>query len=349
MLAYYAFLPILGLLALLELYIPQRGRAALLTTLALGLGLFAGLRLIGIDNDSSTYSYVFDYVSNGDFGALLDERRETSQEPGYLLYLKAFYNLGFAYPATQLLLNMVSCLMLAAFLKRATTRPILGLLLYYFLFYYFRDFTQIRFCIASILSLWGLYYWYVEQKRRIALAIVLTAASFHNSSLIVVMPIFFSYLEVHENLAKIIFVSIAAIVLSFVRVTSTIMVHIFNLPEQLLRYLDFDDDSRPGMASIFLGLIIAWAVLVKNPSDRGRQFVFYALFSSFVAGMVFSDITILLRMQLLLFTAVIIAPHYLRDLWGKTLVVLVCAGALYTHLNNINEALLRPYQIWLFQ
>jgi len=349
MLAYYAFLPILVLLALLESYIPLRTRIVMATTLAVALGAFAGLRAIGIDNDSPTYNYVFDYVSNSDFKALLDEQRNTSQEPGYLFYLKSLYNLGFTYPAAQLLLNLLSGALLGTLLARLTIRPVLGLLLYYFLFYYFRDFTQIRFCAASILSLWALYFWFMQDRRRLALLIFFGAVSLHNSAVITVLPVLFSYCQLHRSYIGIAFISLAAVAASFAKITTRILVALFNLPEQVLRYLDLADDSRAGMMSIFLGLVLAVAVLMKGREDRGRQFVFYALFSSFVAGMVFSDLSILLRMQLLLFTAVIAAPNYLRDLYGKGMMIVVCAGAMYIHINNISEDLLRPYQMWLFQ
>lgn len=347
--AYYAFLPILVLLALIEAYIPSRARVALTLLLAVALGAFAGLRLTGIDNDSITYSSVFDYVSNADFGALLDERRDTSQEPGYLLYLKTLYNLGFTYPATQFLLNVGSVVILGRLLERTSRRPILGLLLYYSLFYYFRDFTQIRFGFASVLSLWALYFWFVEGQITLSLCIASIALSFHNSTAIIIMPVLFSYFRVHERYLPMFMIAVAAIVLSFVKVTTTILVNIFSLPEQILRYLDLEDGTRGGMASIALGLIIALLVIADGREDRGRQFIFYTLFSSFVAGLVFSDLSILLRMQLLLFTAIIIAPTYLRDLYGKALLVVVCCGALYIHMNNINEDLLRPYQTWLVQ
>jgi EpsG family len=349
MLAYYGFLPVLILCALVESYIPLRVRVALASSLAVALGIFAGMRLIGIDNDSATYNYVFDYVSNPDFGALLDEQRNTSQEVGYLFYLKALYSIGFTYPATQLLLNVASGLMLCLFLARVSSRPLLGLLLYYFLFYYFRDFTQIRFCAASILSLWALYYWFIQERYRLAALIFAISISLHNSAIITLLPVLFSYFRVHESYIRIALISVVALAASFLKITTTILVALFNLPEQVLRYLDLAEDSRAGMMSIFLGLIIGIAVLIRNEEDRGRQFVFYALFSSFVAGMVFSDLSILLRMQLMLFTAVIVAPTYLRDSYGRILMIAVSAGAMYIHINNINENLLRPYQTWLFQ
>jgi hypothetical protein len=349
MLAYYVFLPLLGILALTESYIPLRTRITLSFLLAGALSIFAGLRAIGIDNDSATYNYVFEYVSNADFHAVFDESRSTSQEPGYLLYLKLLYNIGFTYPIAQLLLNVLSGLLLVVLLKRTTTLPIFGLLIYYLVFYYFRDFTQIRFCVASVLSLWVLQFWFIQERRDYALLTFLLAMSLHNSAIIIGVPIILSYFRIHESYARIAIISFAAIALSFARVTTTILVNVFNLPEQVLRYLDLDDESRAGMMSIVLGLVLALAVLARNRTERGHLCFFYTIFASFIAGMIFSDLSILLRMQLLLFTAVIMAPAYLRDINGKALLLLVCVGALYTHLNNINENLLRPYQTWLFQ
>jgi len=350
MLSYYAFLPLLGLLSLIESYIPLRTRSRLALSFAVCLGLFAGMRAVGIDNDSATYNYVFDYVSNADFKALLDERQETSQEPGYLFFLKSLYNLGFAYTGTQLLLNILSGAMLGALLVRTSNRPVLGLLLYYFLFYYFRDFTQIRFCAASIIALWALYFWFVRNRYRLSTVLFAVAVSLHNSAIITVLPVLLNHFRVSESLPRILLLAVLAVAASFLKVTTTILAAVFNLPEQILRYLDLDDGSSAGMMSIFLGLIVAVAVLMRGRKDeRGHQFVFYTLFSSFMAGMIFSDLTILLRMQLLLFTAIIVAPHYLQDLYGRLLIALVCAGALYIHLNNINENLLRPYQMWILQ
>ncbi|MEG4931347.1 EpsG family protein [Microcoleus sp. F10-B2] len=159
----------------------SRVSTALAVLSALGLVLFAGLREIGIDQDS--YGYLLYYN-------LSDGRMSLSAEPTFVLMARIvrFISEDSGFRVLLVFYAFLGVLIKMWAISKISENFWLAFLTYFSYFFFLHEFTQIRAGVASGLVLLSLY-WVYHRNLRMFLVIIAIASVFHFSAL-VALPIY---------------------------------------------------------------------------------------------------------------------------------------------------------------
>lgn len=181
-LVFVAFAALCFIAAVVAYSKDKRFSAALRVICTLGLVAFAGLREIGIDQDS--YGYLLYYN-------LSDGRMSLSAEPTFVLLSSVVRAISIDHGFRLLLVVFA---LLGVTLKVYAINKIsehfwLSFITYFSYFFFFHEFTQIRAGVASGLILLSLY-WVFHRNLSMFLFLIGVAALFHFSAL-VALPIYF--------------------------------------------------------------------------------------------------------------------------------------------------------------
>ena len=155
--------------------------------LCVALTLFAGLRGVGVDNDGIAYEDAFNLASSMSWSDLFTGNYPETMERGYLLLNKVINVFGGNIQVVFLLMAVITGGLNYALIYRKSPFPFLSVFVYVCFFYFYRDFTQIRYALASALSMWALFQ-FVERRYVAFFILVFVAAFFHASALVVLLP-----------------------------------------------------------------------------------------------------------------------------------------------------------------
>ena len=160
-------------LSFIEDRLSDRDKKMLYVLLGIAMILIAGLREVGSTPDSNDYERMFYGKS--------DKVLEEATEPSFAI-ISSFLN-SFSLGVNSLFITyaLISIpIHLSAFWKLSKL-PFLMLTVYISYYYMMHDMVQIRCSVASALFLWAIYF-YVEEKKKHALAFILVGIFFHYSA-----------------------------------------------------------------------------------------------------------------------------------------------------------------------
>src|SRR5690606_19321858 len=121
------------------------------------LVLFVGLRSIGVDNDSAAYEEAFKIAGKTSWIDLFTGNYGETMERGYLLLNKLIYSVDGTVHGVFLMMDILTGLINFTLIYHRSPLPFSSVLMYVCLFYFFRDFTQIRYALSAGLGLWAIF------------------------------------------------------------------------------------------------------------------------------------------------------------------------------------------------
>lgn len=283
------------------------------------------LRGINVDRDSSTYFSVFNQIKEVGFEQLIAASSSIGQEIGFVFFMKTASFIGLDFYEFRFVFNLV-CLFSIFFIifEYVPSRfRIIVYLTYVTMFVLFRDFTQIRYTLACLLSLISIIK-FLELKYKKSLVLFFVSVLFHNSSLII-LPILvvlkFIGIDRLFQLNWVVTILGGAYLFQLVDPIN-ILSSLHFLPHQITRYIGsayLNGGNTIGLnfyISVFLVLLLA--VNYKNYYGIDYKILYVGLLFSAFTSILFYGMPILMRMQLLCFTSIIFTPlvvyrYFIKD------------------------------------
>jgi hypothetical protein len=160
-------------LSFIEDRISDRDKKLLYILLGIAMILIAGLREVGSTPDSIDYERMFYGKS--------DKILEAATEPSFAI-ISSFLN-SFSLGVNSLFTTyaLISIPIHLSVFWKLSKMPLLTLTVYISYYYMMHDMVQIRCSVASAFFLWAIFF-YVEEKKKHALACILTGIFFHYSA-----------------------------------------------------------------------------------------------------------------------------------------------------------------------
>jgi len=324
----------------------------------LALVLFAGLRSVGVDNDSLNYWGEFQLASGLSWGDILTGSYLSSMERGYMLLNKLVSVTGMGIHAVFLLMAASTGLMNYTLIFKKSPYPFTSLVIYVGFFFLYRDFTQIRYALSAGVGMWAIFC-FLEQKYWRSLILVFLFAFVHSA--ILVVGLFVAAFMISRNR----FVYFALPVVGLVGGFFDPIILIFNLvglPEALTRYILVNEFGRGGYAIsavaqlAMLGFLLFWKPLLNHYPKRLVEGMFVALSLGSFINLLFISFSIMQRLSSLLFGMAIFALPFLfkaaaskvrlEEKFAWVVVQLAfCLFAVYYGIKMIHPDILQPYRI----
>ena len=151
----------------------QRDKVIMYILLGIVMVLIAGLRAVGSTPDTDAYENMF----YGKGNTLLEE----ATEPSFTFITSILQSLSLGINALFTTYALISIAIHLPVLWKIARLPLLTLTIYISYYYMMHEMVQIRAGVAAGLFLWAIYY-YVEQKKKIALGCILVGIFFHYSA-----------------------------------------------------------------------------------------------------------------------------------------------------------------------
>lgn len=328
-------------------------RNTVLWCAAITFSLFAGLREVGVDRDSEAYHLLYSYMAYFPWKDIWKSQVIYAMEPGFVFLNKLSYSLGFSFPAFMLLIQIATAATLYPLIKRYSDYPMLSVIMYISYFYFFRDFTQIRYALACALLMSSLFA--LKEKKSIHwLLLQIAAGLIHNATWIGIFIVPMVRLIRNRYFYLVLpLIGYAIGKLQPVR----LLVSFFQLPEQLTRYLSSDMDiSASIVSSVFAFLVTILMVLFYDQlNEKIKGFpIFYAVLSiAACIGFMFLDFPIMQRVSGALLTSVIWIMPWLISLFtirdspvrhvALLMYFLVLSLFVLYGIRILNSGLLEPY------
>ncbi|OBU23532.1 EpsG family protein [Photobacterium aquimaris] len=283
------------------------------------------LRGIDVDRDSATYFSVFNQIKEVGFEQLIAASSSVGQEIGFVFFMKITSFIGLDFYEFRFLFNLV-CLFSVFFIifEYVPSRfRVIVYLTYVSMFVLFRDFTQIRFTLACLLSLISILM-ALENKYNKSITLFLLSIVFHNSTLII-LPILvvLKYIGI-DRLFRFYWI-IAILGCSFLCQLFN-PIHILSslnfLPHQITRYIGsayLDGGNTIGLNFyISFFLVVLLAINYKSYYGIDYKILYICMLFSASTALLFYGMPILMRMQLLCFTGFIFTPlviykYFIKD------------------------------------
>ncbi|SEM81902.1 EpsG family protein [bacterium A37T11] len=323
---------------------------------ALLLMLFAGLRSVGVDNDSINYEDAFRLADKLDWSALVSGAYDVTMERGYLLLNKVVSSVGGTVQGVFFIMSLLTSAVNYSLIYRKSPYPFTAIFTYACFFYFYRDFTQIRFALSAGLSLWAIFA-LIDRKWLNALLLTLVACSFHSAALVVGL-LYVSQL-VLKNKWFYLILPFAGLIGGFFDPIG----HLFQwggLPATLTNYVIADEFGRGGYVLSIIAqlLLIGYCcyqdkLRVEYPK-RALGLLYIALSLSSFINLLFISFAIMLRLSLLLFGVILFMipqliktlQSYREDRYSITAFhLLFLIYMLYYGLKMITPEILQPYHI----
>ncbi|MFC3199219.1 EpsG family protein [Parapedobacter deserti] len=353
---YYAIVITTFLLSVFDLVRSHAIRFSVYVGYCIVLVLFVGLRSVGVDNDSVNYEEAFSLAASLPWSDLITGNYDETMERGYLVLNKVIHSLGGGIRTVFLLMAILTGLVNYTLIYKKSPFPFASLLLYVCFFYFYRDFTQIRFALSAGLGLWALFR-LTEGKYWSFAVLVLVGAGFHSAVLIVPFVSLF-------------YVLIKSLWFYFVLPLLGVLGGLFNpvmilfslggLPPTLAQYVEFDELGKGGyvpsiIAQVFMaGMMIFRRRLLNYHPKKVIDYMFIALSLASFINLLFISFAIMQRLALLLFGAILFSMPYVckmleSDRSEKFLALFLRAifmlYVLYYGLKMVNPNLMQPYSI----
>lgn len=356
MLPYYLLLITVFLSTFADFIESREGRLvgyALLCTL---LVMFTGLRGLGVDNDGIAYEDAMALTSNLSWAQLLAGDYDFTMERGYMLLNKAVDALGGNIRVVFLLMALATGLVNYTLFYKRSPYPYCSLLVYVCFFYFYRDFTQIRFALSAGMGMWAVFM-FVDRKYVPAALLVFIAAFFHSS--VLVIPMLLLAYALVRNYRVYFFLPL----LGLIGGRFDPVMYLFELgglPPTLAIYVEQDEFGSGGymisvVAQVFmLAVLIYKDELLKLYSKRKLDVLYIALSLGSFINLLFISFAIMQRLSTMLFTVIVFLLPYLFSIieskereqyTGLFMRFLFVLFVLYYGLNMIDVGLMRPYRV----
>lgn len=324
--------------------------------ISFSMSLVSAFRGILVDRDSLVYVSVYNQLEMiSSFHELIRFSFAMGQEIGFISWMKLFSIIGADFFLFRLFYNLVCLFFLIYLIKKLSLDKfrVLSYLTYVALFYLYRDFTQIRFCLSALIAVMAMIKKYENKKIQSSIFIIF-AILIHNAALIM-LPVI---LICNKNYAYSLKFLILCFSISFLILLLDPFGHIVSMgimPHQITRYSGELQENTLGVnffISSFLSLILC-ACYKENYSLDYKILCLTMLFSSCIS-VAFYGVPILMRMQLLCFTSLIIAPSVIYKYFLKknffTLIIfqytLLILLVLYFYKNLSSEIVYEYYFYW---
>jgi len=322
------------------------------------LTMFAGLRSIGVDNDSLNYWNEFQLAGNLSWIELFTGNYPSSIERGYMLLNKLIGSAGMGIHVVFMLMAILTGLVNYTLIFKRSPYPFTSLVIYVGFFFFYRDFTQIRYALAAGIGIWAIFF-FLEQKHWRCLALILVFSFIHSSVLVV--GLFALAFIVYKNRYIYFVLPFIGLVGGFFNPIILIF-NFFGLPETLARYVLMNEFVRGGYIVsiiaqfVMLGFLVFWRPLLESYPKRIVEGLFIGLSIGSFINLLFISFSIMQRLSLLLFGVILFALPYLFKaiesqvrLEEKLVMALIrlvfCLCALYYGIMMIHPDILRPYRI----
>lgn len=285
-------------------------------------------RALSVDRDALVYHSVFNDLSHIPFGSISKYSSEIGQEVGFLWLEKIASVCGLDFFEFRFLFELLCVIALLYILYEYIPGKfrVLSYFIYVSMFLLFRDFTQIRLCLACLLSAISILKM-IDDKPYKSIFLFLLAVMFHNTSLIVFCVLFVIRFMNEDKLYNIKFALIVISVCGFLSLLkpANYLIALPFMPSQLTRYQETNDLNGATLGinfifSISLAILLAFYYKRKNERNVGYKYLYISMLGSTCIALVFNGVPILMRMQLLCFTGFIFFPAILYEIFiRKTL------------------------------
>lgn len=322
----------------------------------LALVLFIGLRSVGVDNDGSNYEDAFNLAGELPWADLILGSYGVTMERGYLLLNKLIGALGGNIRVVFLVMAAVTGAVNYTLIYKKSPLPFTSLFLYVCFFFFYRDFTQIRFALSAGIGMWAIFGW-LDRKYLLATLLVLLAASIH-SAVLVVFLLFLLY-ELYKNM-WVYFLLPAVGLIGGLFDPIMLLFRLGGLPPTLAQYVELEEFGSGGYVVSAIAQVLMAAMLifreklVERYSEAWFNLLFIALSVGSFINLLFISFAIMQRLALLLFGAVLFAmpslSHTLESeedgkFYALFFRVVLMVYVLYYGLKMINPGLMQPYSI----
>lgn len=360
MLPYYLLLIVTFLCTIFDFVNSRNTRLLVYIPLCALLVAFVGIRAVGIDNDGIAYEDAFNLAGGMSWRDLFTGNYPETMERGYLLLNKVVDASGGDIHVVFMLMALITGLVNYTLFFRKSPMPFLSVLIYVGFFYFYRDFTQIRYAFAAGLGMWALF-WFIERKYVAFFLFVLVGTFFHASVLVVLVPAFVSLF--FRNPWFFLFLPVIGLIGGLFN-PIMFLFQLGGLPPVLTNYVMVDEIGQGGyvisaIAQILLvALLIFRKELLEHYPKRLLDVFYIALSLSSFINLLFISFAIMQRLSLLLFGVALFLLPYLCDLLERRradqYIALSVRGvfmlySLYYGLKMIGPGLMQPYMIWLMQ
>lgn len=356
MLPYYLLLIVVFLFTFLDFIESKETKVLMYGFLCFLLVGFAGLRGVGVDNDGIAYEEAMNLASNISWGQLITGNFSFTMERGYMLLNKAVGALGGSIHGVFIVMAIATGLVNYTLFYQRSPYPFCSLLVYVCFFYFYRDFTQIRYGLSAGIGMWAVFM-FVDRKYIHAALLIWLAAFFHSSVLII--PLLFLAYAILKNYWIYFFLPFLGAVGAFFDPVMYLF-QLGGLPPTLASYVEQDEFGRGGYMISVVAQVFMLAVLVYKDellaftSKRLLDLLYIALSLGSFINLLFISFAIMQRLALVLFMAIIFLLPYLFQIieskkneqyTGVFIRFLFMLFVLYYGLNMIGDNLMRPYRL----
>ncbi|WP_353182880.1 EpsG family protein [Parapedobacter lycopersici] len=324
----------------------------------LALTLFAGLRAVGVDNDSLNYWGAFQQAGGLSWEELWQGDYTSSIERGYMLLNKLVNSAGMSIHVVFMVMAVMTGLVNYTLIFKKSPFPFTSLLIYVGFFFFYRDFTQIRYALAAGVGMWAIFLFLQQHYGRSFLLVIVFA--FIHSSVLIVLPFMLAF-AVFRNRFVYFLLPIVGLVGGFFD-PIVLIFNLIGLPDTLTRYVLDNEFGRGGYAIsaiaqlVMLGFLLCWKSLLAYYPKRLVEGLFIALSLGSFINLLFISFSIMQRLSSLLFGMVLFALPYLfkavesriklEEQLATTVVRLIfCLLAMYYGFMMIHPDILQPYRI----
>ena len=322
------------------------------TLFTVSVALIAGLRAVGVDNDSVVYQQILLSTENVSFFQIIKGDYWENIERGYFFLNKVILSLGGDINVLLLVVALATSLLNYTIIYKISPYPFLSLLFYLSFFYLYRDFTQIRYGLSCALAFYSVYFLIKKEKLLFCFFLILSVL-FHNTSYVLILILPFCFFV--KNKFIYFFLPILGFIGFFYNFLPLLLSQGIAM-EHMEIYLQ--EEGGAGLMIPFIGLIIMLLYifnekeLLKSSLNRKYYEIFFRLFSiSVTLNFLFFHISIFQRFSYLLFQfGIFLLPMMLYDLKASRYKIYFKFGYfmftcffLYYGIKMINPALIRPY------
>jgi len=352
---YYAVIIVAFLLCFFDFVHIQGIKKALYYAFCTFLVLFAGQRAVGVDNDSLSYQAAFNFYANSSVPAIIKGGFGYA-EKGYVFLNYYVAALGFTYHDLLILIAFLIGFFNFSYFSKYSKYLFLSLLFYVSFFYFYRDFTQIRYALSGALVFWFVTF-YQEKKFYKALLFFIIAVLFHNAAFIMI-PVLLMIRYV-DNKYVYILLPIPCLLLGVV-FNSLALLLSFNFDSEHLSI--YNNDQSGGSLSIsIIGYILISLYLLANKNKiidkyKSYDYLYWKIVALGVSlNFLTLSVSIFQRFSGMLFQfAILLLPIILYDLRNNFkrkdsflfVYLLFCLLLLFYGFRIINEDLIRPYRMF---
>jgi len=313
---------------------------------------FAGFRQVGVDNDSINYSDMFDLYTNVTLSQII-KGGYGFVEPGYVWFNHVVYQFGGDFNSLLFIMSLMTGIANFYFFYKHSQYRFLCLLFYICFFYYYRDFTQIRYAFACGLIFWVVHFTMKKEWSKAGL-LFLIAYLFHNAVLIILPALLFSRFF-SSKILYLVLPFLGYFLGKFVKFLPLLISFGFN-SDHMSIYLDDKSGGSLSISIIGYVFVITYYFLqrkIRSRDEENNSLLYWKLLSLGVTlNLMTIEVSIFQRFSFLLFQfAILLLPFIVEDFKKvsrrkETFLIFYFTVAfllLFYGMRMIDEGLIRPY------